>query len=168
MVDRKLDEMGGEGRALGGKAAVANARLIYQTFRHTLASSRFKKLKNRGAGMQRLVWGSTSTKDPAYSDIKYVQELIGPDTVNTIPLPTLEAFRDHGVARLTVEEGLEEARRDLEALARLGIDLKEVGQGLQEEGVKAFVRSYDNLIASIEAKRKAFFQGGFRTGPPAG
>jgi len=168
MVDRKLDEMGEEGRALGGKAAVANARLIYQTFRHTLASSRFKKLKNKGAGMQRLVWGSTSTKDPAYSDIKYVQELIGRDTINTIPLPTLEAFRDHGVARLTVEEGLEEARRDLEALSRLGIDMKEVGKELQAEGVKAFAQSYDNLIASIEAKRKAFLQGGFRTGLLAG
>ncbi len=118
--------------------------------------------------MQRLVWGSTSTKDPAYSDIKYVQELIGRDTINTIPLSTLEAFRDHGVARLTAEEGLEEARRDLEALSRLGIDLKEVGQELQEEGVEAFARSYDNLIASIEARRKAFLQGGFRTGLPAG
>jgi len=167
-VDRKLGEMGEEGRALKGKAAVANARLVYQTFRRTLASSRFKKLKNKGAGMQRLVWGSTSTKDPAYSDIKYVQELIGPDTINTIPLPTLEAFRDHGAARLTVEEGLEEARRDLEAISGLGIDLKEVGKGLQEEGVQAFTRSHDNLIASIEAKRKAFLQGGFRTGLPAG
>jgi len=167
-VDRKLDEMGEEGRALRGKAAVANARLVYQTFRHTLASSRFKKLRNKGAGMQRLVWGSTSTKDPAYSDIKYVQELIGPDTINTIPLDTLEAFRDHGAARLTLEEGLEEARRDLEALSRLGIDLKEVGQELQDEGVKAFTRSHDNLIASIEAKRKAFLQGGFMTGLPSG
>ncbi|MBU2008788.1 MAG: transaldolase [Chloroflexi bacterium] len=167
-VDRKLDEMGEEGRVLRGKAAVVNARLVYQTFRHTLASSRFKKLRNKGAGMQRLVWGSTSTKDPAYSDIKYVQELIGPDTINTIPLSTLEAFRDHGAARLTLEEGLEEARRDLEALSRLGIDLEEVGQELQDEGVKAFTRSHDNLIASIEAKRKAFLQGGFITGPPAG
>ena len=167
-VDRKLDEMGEEGRALRGKAAVANARLVYQTFRHTLASSRFKKLRNKGAGMQRLVWGSTSTKDPAYSDIKYVQELIGPDTINTIPLDTLEAFRDHGAARLTLEEGLEEARRDLESLSRLGIDLKEVGQELQDEGVKAFTRSHDNLIASIEAKRKAFLQGGFMTGLPSG
>jgi transaldolase len=167
-VDRKLDEMGEEGRALRGKAAVANARLVYQTFRHTLASSRFKKLRNKGAGMQRLVWGSTSTKDPAYSDIKYVQELIGPDTINTIPLSTLEAFRDHGAARLTLEEGLEEARRDLEALSRLGIDIEEVGQELQAEGVKAFTRSHDNLIASIEAKRKAFLQGGFITGLPSG
>jgi transaldolase len=166
-VDRKLDEMGEEGRALRGKAAVASAKLVYQKFRRSLASSRFKKLKDKGAGMQRLLWGSTSTKDPAYSDIKYVQELIGPDTVNTAPLPTWEAFRDHGVARLTVGEGIKEARRDLEALSRLGIDLEEVGLEIQEEGVKAFAQSYDNLIASIEAKRKAFLQGGFRTGLPA-
>lgn len=166
-VDRKLDEMGEEGRALRGEAAVASAKLVYQKFRRSLASSRFKKLKDKGAGMQRLLWGSTSTKDPAYSDIKYVQELIGPDTVNTAPLSTWEAFRDHGIARLTVGEGIKEARRDLEALSRLGIDLEEVGLEIQEEGVKAFAQSYDNLIASIEAKRKAFLQGGFRTGLPA-
>ena len=160
MVDRKLDGLGEVGRALRGKAAVASARLTYETFRRTMASSRFTKLKKQGAGIQRLVWGSTSTKDPAYSDIKYVQELIGPDSVNTLPLSALEAFRDHGVARLTVEEGLEEARRDLEALARLGIDMKKVCKELQAQGVEAFSQSYDKLIASIGAKRKAFLQGG--------
>lgn len=156
MVDRRLDVMGEEGRALRGKAAVASAKRTYQTFRRTMASSRFKKLMNRGAGIQRLVWGSSSTKDPVYSDIKYIQELIGPDSINTAPVSTLEAFRDHGVARLTVEDGLEEAERDLEALSRLGIDMKEVGKKLQAEGTEAFSQSYDKLIASIEAKMKAF------------
>lgn len=165
-VDRRLDALGQ--RALRGKAAVASAKQIYQTYREIFAGSRFEALKEKGARVQRLLWGSTGTKDPAYSDIKYVQELIGRDTINTIPLPTLEAFRDHGAVRLTVEEGLEEARRDLEALSRLGIELEEVGQELQDEGVKAFTRSHDNLVASIEAKRRAFHQGGFRTGLPAG
>ena len=157
-VDRRLDALG-QG-ALRGKVAVASARQIYQTYREIFAGPRFEALEEKGARVQRLLWGSTSTKDPAYSDIKYVQELIGRDTINTIPLSTLEAFRDHGAARLTVEEGLEDARRDLDALSRLGIDLKEVGQELQEEGVKAFTRSHDSLIASIEVKRKAFLQGG--------
>jgi len=156
-VDQGRKDLSGP---LIGHAAVAHAKVIYQAYQEFFSSPHFRELGKKGANIQRLVWGSTSTKDPKYSDIKYVQELIGPATVNTMPLSTLEAFRDHGAARLTVEEGLEDARRDLDALSRLGIDLKEVGQELQEEGVKAFTRSHDSLIASIEVKRKAFLQGG--------
>jgi len=159
-VDRKLDSLGGgEAQALRGRAAVAHVKVIYQAYQEFFSSPHFRELGKKGANIQRLVWGSTSTKDPKYSDIKYVQELIGPATVNTMPLSTLEAFRDHGQARLTLGEGVEEAKKDLERLARLGIDLDRVCAQLQEEGVAAFARSFDSLLATLASKRKALLAG---------
>ncbi len=106
--------------------------------------------------MQRPLWASTSTKNPAYPDTLYIDELIGPDTVNTIPDATLDAFEDHGTVARTVDQGVDEARADLEALAAVGVDLDDVGQVLEDEGVAAFSKSFDELIGSLQAKAETF------------
>lgn len=137
---------------LKGKAAVVNSKIIYKTFKDVINKEDFKELRKEGANLQRIVWGSTSTKDPAYSDIKYIEELIGRDTINTIPLQTLEAFVDHGVPRVTLDETIDEAELILKELLGIGIDLEKIGQGLQDEGIKAFSESFDKLIGSIEQK----------------
>ncbi|MBI4287286.1 MAG: transaldolase [Chloroflexi bacterium] len=141
-------------RSLRGKAAVANSKIVYQHFKEIFASSDVKALQKKGARLQRVLWGSTGTKDPTYSDVKYMEELIGPDTVNTLPPATISAFKDHGVARSTLTEEVEEAHRVLDRLSGLGIDVDAVCQKVQDEGVKAFADSFDALISSIEAKRK--------------
>ncbi|MEK7847524.1 MAG: transaldolase family protein, partial [Chloroflexota bacterium] len=146
-------------RKLRGLAAVANSKILYAHYRQIFASSQFQALQKKGAHIQRVLWGSTSTKDPAYSDIKYVAELIGRDTINTIPPQTITAFKDHGVARPTLETGLEEARRVVDRLAALGIDLDVVCQQVQDEGVKAFADSFDALISTLESKRKSLLAG---------
>jgi transaldolase len=121
---------------LRGTAAVANAKLIYQRFKEIFGSERFNQLRAKGARVQRPLWASTGTKNPAYTDIKYVQELIGPDTVNTMPPATMDAFRDHGRPQATIEQGLVEARETVRRLSEAGIDLIEIGERLQEEGVE--------------------------------
>jgi len=141
--------------ALCGTAAVANAKLIYQRFVELFHSDRFKALAAKGARVQRPLWASTGTKDPKYSDVKYVQELIGRDTVNTMPPATMDAFRDHGKPRLSVTEGVEQAREIRTRLAALGIDLDEVGETLQKEGVESFSKSYEELLAAIKKRRDA-------------
>jgi transaldolase len=141
--------------ALRGTAAVANAKLIYQRFVELFHSDRFKALAAKGAHVQRPLWASTGTKDPKYSDVKYVQELIGRDTVNTMPPATMDAFRDHGKPRLSVTEGVEQAREIRTRLAALGIDLDEVGETLQKEGVESFSKSYEELLAAIKKRRDA-------------
>jgi transaldolase len=141
--------------ALRGTAAVANAKLIYQRFVELFHSDRFKALAAKGARVQRPLWASTGTKDPKYSDVKYVQELIGRDTVNTMPPATMDAFRDHGKPRLSVTEGVEQAREIRTRLAALGIDLDEVGETLQKEGVESFSKSYEELLAAIKKRRDA-------------
>lgn len=139
---------------LPGKAAVANAKLAYAQFREVFENERFKKLQAHGARLQRPLWASTSTKNPAYSDILYVQELIGRHTVNTLPQQTLEAFLDHGQVSLTIEEGLDQARFTLETLEDIGISMDQVTQELEDEGVAAFAHSYASLLESIATKRR--------------
>jgi transaldolase/glucose-6-phosphate isomerase len=142
-----------------GKAAIANAKMQYQRFKEIFSSERFAKLKAKGARVQRPLWASTGTKNPNYSDVLYVESLIGPDTVNTLPPATFTAFRDHGKVRLTIEENLDEAKKTLADLAKAGIDLKHACQKLQDDGVKAFADSFESLTESITSKRAALTSG---------
>ena len=144
--------------ALRGKAAVANAKLAYHRFREVYGGERFRKLDAKGAKLQRPLWASTGTKNPSYSDIKYVEELIGPDTVNTMPPQTIDAFRDHGVVRRTVDEDYDGAMRALADLAECGISLDEVTAELEREGVEAFTHSFDGIHATIAAKAEQIRQ----------
>ncbi len=163
VVDRRLDALAAEKeaagedasdeRALRGKAAVAAAKQAYWLFRETFSGPRWEALQAEAATPQRPLWASTSTKNPAYSDIVYVQELIGPDTVNTMPLVTMDAFRDHGEPAETVTTGVEEAAGYLAALEALGIDMEEVGAQLERDGVRAFADSYEALLVALEIKR---------------
>lgn len=158
-VDNRLAELikndntdAGRVEKLQGRAAVANARLSYSHFLQTLESERYKGLLSQGAHIQRPLWASTSTKNPSYPDIKYVQELIAPNTVNTLPLATLLAFLDHGDPGITIEQQLEHEIWVLESLAELGIDMPAITNELEEEGVAAFVKSFESLLRSIEIK----------------
>jgi transaldolase/glucose-6-phosphate isomerase len=145
--------------SLLGKAAIANAKMQYQRFKEIFSSERFARLKAKGARVQRPLWASTGTKNPNYSDVLYVESLIGPDTVNTLPPATFTAFRDHGKVRVTIEENLDEAKRTLAKLAEVGVDLKQVCQKLQDEGVKAFADSFESLMQSITSKRASLTSG---------
>lgn len=154
-VDRELDKIGAEeALALRGKAAIANSKLVYRRFREVFFGEKFTAQNKRGARVQRVLWGSTSTKNPAYSDVLYVEELIGPDTVNTVPMETLEAFRGHGRVRPTLDEKLAEAEGHLAKLAELGIDLGTIAEQLQTDGVAAFATSFDKLLATIGQRRQ--------------
>jgi len=138
---------------LKGTLAVANCKLVYERFRGLFAADRWRRLADNGAGVQRVLWASTSTKNPAYADLLYVDTLIGPQTVNTLPAATLEAFRDHGVARPTVEEGMDAARAAFAATAAHGIDMGALTEKLQVDGVAAFQKSFEGLLAIVEEKR---------------
>lgn len=154
-VDRELEKIGTkEALDLRGKAAIANSKLVYRRFREVFFGEEFAIQSQRGARVQRTLWGSTSTKNPAYSDVMYVEGLIGSDTVNTVPLATLNAFRDHGRVRPTLHEELGEADRYLTNLAELGIDLSAIAEQLQVDGVAAFATSFDKLLATIDQKRQ--------------
>jgi len=156
LIDAKIAEGADEALAkLKGKAAVANAKLAYQRFEHIFGSQRFMKLAAAGAAVQRPLWASTSVKSPAYRDVMYVEELIGPHTVNTMPRPTIAAFVDHGVVERTVDRDLEQARAVMAALSAAGIDMGAVTDRLEDEGIAAFVTSYDALLAGVESKRAA-------------
>jgi transaldolase len=150
-VDKLLEAKGN--KELQGKIAVANAKEAYQLFLHTLESDRWKKLSQKGATRQRPLWASTGTKNKAYSDVLYVEDLIGRDTVNTMPLQTLKAFNDHGKVAETVTKGVDEARAQLAQLARLGIDLEKVCAQLTEEGLALFSKALDGLLKAIESRR---------------
>lgn len=139
-------------KGLMGKAAIANAKLAYHKFQEVFEGSRFATLRAAGARVQRPLWASTSTKNPEYRDVLYVEELIGPDTVNTMPLKTVEAFANHGVARRTVDANLDAAKADLKALAEAGIDLDQVTHDLQVEGVEKFVLPFRSLLRSLDEK----------------
>ncbi len=154
-VDRELEARGDEeALALRGQAALANAKRIYRRFQALFAETPFAALARRGARVQRVLWASTSTKNPRYSDVKYVEELVGPDTVNTMAPGTLNAFRDHGRVRgATVLEGLAAADALCSRLAAAGIDLEAVGLELQEEGVAGFAESFDKLLQALERQR---------------
>jgi transaldolase len=154
-VDEALDGMEVEGKKNGvaeiyGKAAIASAKLAYQRFQSIFQSSRFMKLSESGANVQRPLWASTSTKNPAYPDTYYVDNLIGPDTVNTLPPITLEAFRDHGRVEVTIDKDLDHAEEDLERIEAIGISLDEVTALLEKEGVEKFAKSYHNLLKAVE------------------
>ncbi len=142
-------------RRLLGQAAIANCKVAYQRFRQVFSDARFARLQRQGARVQRPLWASTSTKNPAYRDVVYVEELIGPDTVNTMPPGTLAAFRDHGRVRLTLEENVDYACRVLEELAALGIDMDHIYAELQADGVKAFADSLEALLGCIRERVKA-------------
>jgi transaldolase/glucose-6-phosphate isomerase len=141
--------------SLRGQAAVANARLAYARFREVFTAPRFEALRGKGARVQRPLWASTSAKNPAYRDVIYVEELIGPDTVNTMPLATLTAFEHHGVAEARIGRDLERARALFERLTRLGVPIEDLIARLEPEGVAAFTRSYDIVIEALETRRRA-------------
>ncbi|HEX2024209.1 MAG TPA: transaldolase [Acidimicrobiales bacterium] len=152
-VDRRLDTIGtDEALPLRGKAAVAQAKLAYALFRERFAGPRWEALATRGARLQRPLWASTSTKNPAYPVTLYVDELIGPDSVNTMPEVTLEAFETHGTVARTVDRNLDQAAQVMDDLARVGVDVADVSRTLEHEGVAAFAKSYDELLTSLESK----------------
>lgn len=140
-------------KTLQGKAAIANARLAYQEFKGLFNSPRLAALKQRGAHVQRPLWASTGAKNPAYRDVLYVEELIGPDTVNTMPLTTIERFREHGRVRHSIEENLSQAQAELAGLEEVGIHYDQVTRQLQEEGVQKFIDSFQKLFRCIESKQ---------------
>lgn len=157
LVDPLLEEkMAGKGpqaeqaKSLRGQVAIASAKVAYKIYQETFGSKRFQALAAQGAKPQRLLWASTSTKNPAYSDVKYVEALIGPDTINTIPLETFNAYKDHGNPAPRLQEGIPEAEAKLRILADLGIDLAQVTQQLEDEGVEKFVKPFDQLMATLE------------------
>jgi len=166
LVDKRLDELAQASHeqaarchSLRGQAAIATARLAYQHFQRQLISQDWKLLAQAGAMPQRLLWASTSTKDPEFSDIKYVEALIGPNSVNTLPLATLEAYRDHGKPAIRVEDELNGDARMLEELDDMGIRMSEVAMQLEREGVEKFVVAYDELLAVIAELAKSLTQG---------
>lgn len=152
-VDALLEQHAGAAH-LAGKAAIANARLAYALFNQIFKSDRFSKLAKAGARVQRPLWASTSTKNPAYRDVMYVEELIGAQTVNTVPPQTLKAFGDHGVARVTLTADGSDAQKILDELAAVGISMQSVTDELEREGVKAFEDAFTNLLAAIDARAK--------------
>ena len=153
-ADKRLDTLGR--KDLQGKLAIANAKLAYQHYLKTFTGPRWDFLAGKGAHPQRCLWASTSTKNPAYRDVMYVEELIGPDTVNTMPLETVEAFQDHGEVRGdTVLEGVDEARRLLDDLAEAGVDYDDVTATLEAEGVQKFSDSFEEIVESVHEKRGA-------------
>ena len=155
-IDKRLEALGTDAaRTLKGQAAVSQAKLAYRLFRSTFSGTRWDALVERGARVQRPLWASTSTKDPSLPDTLYVDALIGVDTVNTMPEATLEAFEDHGVAGATAEVGASEAEDLFERLAELGIDLDDVSEVLEAEGVAAFAKAFDGVIATLEEKAAA-------------
>ncbi|HEY0777418.1 MAG TPA: transaldolase [Gemmatirosa sp.] len=162
-VDKRLDALAPtlpEDRrphalALRGKAAIANAKLAYQLFQEKFSGPRWEALASKGAAVQRPLWASTGTKNPAYRDVLYVEQLIGPNTVNTLPPATIDAFRDHGETAVTVTQHVDQAERDIADLAALGINLTEVTDKLLTEGIASFQKSFDGLLGGIEKKMGA-------------
>lgn len=155
-IDKKIDALGtDEAKALRGKVAIANAKLAYAWYRDFIASDRWQALAAKGARPQRLLWASTGTKDPSYPETLYVDQLIGPDTVNTMPPKTMDAFREKGTVAETLTEDVEGARRVLADAERLGLDLDGVTDTLVEEGVASFAKSFDDLLGAIAKKQPA-------------
>jgi transaldolase len=154
-VDPRLDRESG----LRGKIAIANAARAYQLFRESLATERWRRLERAGAAPQRPLWASTSTKDPAYPDVYYVEALIAPDTVNTVPPETLEAYRDHGAPAVRIDDAVEAAPAQLAAMEQAGIDLAEITRDLEDEGVAKFAASYASVLSGIESKAETLATG---------
>jgi len=152
-ADRRLEQLGGYDE-LKGTLAVANAKLAYQTYKQVFSGPEWQELERDGASPQRCLWASTSTKNPAYRDVLYVEELIGPETVNTMPRETIDAFEDHGAVEPTLERDLDAAHRTLERFAEAGIDYDEVVAVLEREGVEKFANSFRDLLDSVSSKRQ--------------
>jgi transaldolase len=156
---KKISEEGGSQAAaaknLTGEIATASAKMAYTIYQRIFGERRLQALADKGARSQRVLWASTSTKNPEYSGVKYVEPLIGPDTINTMPLETLEAYRDHGDPAPGLTEGLDRAASHLQRLAELGIDLNQATQQLEDEGVEKFIKPYDSLRRALEEKRLA-------------
>jgi len=164
-VDKKLDAIAADAarpdrqrqlaRELRGKTAIANARLAYRAFEEVFSGERYAKLREKGASRQRPLWASTSTKDPAYPDLYYVEALIAPDSIDTMPRETFEAYKDHGVPRVRIHDDLDRAQDVLDGLAELGIEESQVYEDLEQEGVRKFSDSYDSLLETLAEKEKA-------------
>jgi len=153
-ADKRLDAIGtDEALKLRGKLAIANAKLAYQNWKRVFSGPRWEFLAGKGATTQRCLWASTSTKNPEYRDVMYVEELIGPETVNTMPQETIDAFQDHGKVADTIERGVEEAQQLFADLARIGIDYDDVVQVLELEGVQKFADSFEELLEGVRSKR---------------
>jgi transaldolase len=152
LVDKRLEALGGDALSLRGRAGVALAKLAYEEYKHVFGGPLFAPLAARGVRRQYLLWASTGTKNPAYSDVMYVESLIGPETINTLPDATLQAFRDHGRAAPTLETGVDEARQVFADLARHGILMGEVGDELQSQGIKLFQESFSDLLAVVDRR----------------
>jgi transaldolase len=150
-ADKRLDEVGHP--KLKGKLAVANAKLAYAQWQETFAGPRWEYLESKGASKQWCLWASTSTKNPDYPDVLYVENLIGPDTINTMPEETIDAFQDHGKVAVTIDKGVAQARKLLDELAKAGVDYDDVTETLEEEGVQKFADSFEELLEGIRAKR---------------
>jgi transaldolase len=162
LIDPRLEKIIAEGgpnasvaSALRGQMAIASAKIAYSMWKEIFSDKRFLGLKGQGASVQRLLWASTSTKNPDYPDLKYVEPLIGPETINTVPLETLNAYRDHGNPASSLEEDLDGAFRAVKLLAEAGIDLDAATQQLEDEGIEKLNKPYDNLIGSLDGKRRA-------------
>jgi transaldolase len=160
-VDKRLDALAEKGTgdraqldALHGKAAIANAKLAYRLFQNEFSSPRWKALAAKGGNVQRPLWASTSTKNKAYRDVMYVEQLIGPDTVNTMPPATIDAFRDHGVVERTVDRDVDESQRQIDAIEKAGISMASVTDKLLVDGLASFQKSFDTLLAGLETKTK--------------
>lgn len=147
LKEKKFDKLVGE-------IAIDSAKEAYHIFKEVFFSDRFRELEKKGAKLQKVLWASTSTKDPSFRDVKYVEALIGPNTINTLPLETIEAFRDHGVAKDDLENNLLKATQELEELKENGINIDEITQKLEEEGVQKFNKAYDSLLKAIDSKKK--------------
>jgi transaldolase len=167
-IDKRLDALIAKAQSaekerlqmLKGRAAIANAKLAYRLFRQKFAGPRWEALSRQGARVQRPLWASTSTKNPAYRDVMYVEELIGPDTVDTMPPATIEAFKDHGIVARTVDKKVAVAEGLLREIEAAGISIREVTQKLLEEGIASFQKSFDELIAGLESKIGSLAPGG--------
>jgi transaldolase len=150
-ADKRLEAIGN--KELQGKLAIANAKLAYQSWKEIFSGERWAALEAKGASKQWCLWASTSTKNPAYRDVLYVEDLIGPDTVNTMPEETIEAFQDHGEVAVTIEDAIDEAKQVFDDFASAGIDYDDVTRVLEEEGVQKFSDSFAELLGGIRAKR---------------
>jgi transaldolase len=155
-ADSRLDQIGGHDH-LKGTLAIANAKLAYQSYLKLFAGPDWEVLAAAGASPQRCLWASTSTKNPDYRDVMYVEQLIGPETVNTMPPKTVAAFLDHGRVERTIDEDVDGARRTLEAFAELGVDYDDVVNKLEREGVEKFADSFRELIGEVDHKREELF-----------
>ena len=162
LIDPMLEKLvaaGGENAGLAydlrGQAAIASAKLAYQIYQENFQGARWQRLATQGSRTQRVLWASTSTKNPAYSDVKYVEPLIGPDTINTMPTETIQAYRDHGRPALTLTRDMEAAHRAMAQLQAVGIDIDQITKQLEAEGAAKFSASFDELLEAVEEKRKA-------------